>query len=215
MGIKINEDKKEVIITYETLFELLRREKDRNELQKLEVSFFDDVAGYLREKGKILENKEDSSSFGDKKKVETQIKNIKNILKELYERREKKIINLAVDKSRINSNIDESNLLKEEKELFDSLVNELNNSRKNILFNVISSEATKTEGKSVKGPKKIIKEKAKKDIKLVRFLYAVPKFVGKELEEYGPFEEEDIASLPDEIADVLINKGRAEEITEH
>jgi len=46
----------------------------------------------------------------------------------------------------------------------------------------------------------------------VRFLYAVPKFVGKELEEYGPFEEEDIANLPSDIADILIGKGRVEEI---
>ena len=48
--------------------------------------------------------------------------------------------------------------------------------------------------------------------KLVRFLYSVPKFVGKELEEYGPFEEEDIANLPAEIAKVLLDKGRVEEI---
>ena len=53
-----------------------------------------------------------------------------------------------------------------------------------------------------------------KSTKIVRFLYAVPKFVGKELEEYGPFAEEDIANLPGEIADVLITQGNAEEITE-
>ena len=163
-------------------------------------------------KEKIFAAKKPSS--GDKKKVETQIKNIKRILNEFYERREKKIINLAVDKSRIDSNVDESNLLKKEKELFDSLVNTLNKSRKDILFNVISPETTEIEDRSIKEPEKIIKEKEKKDTKLVRILNAVPKFVGKELEEYGPFEEEDIASLPNEIAQVLINKGRAEEIDE-
>ena len=57
-------------------------------------------------------------------------------------------------------------------------------------------------------------EKRLKDTKLVRFLYSVPKFVGKELEEYGPFEEEDIANLPIEIAKVLIDKGRVEEVKE-
>ena len=56
------------------------------------------------------------------------------------------------------------------------------------------------------------KKEETKNTKLVRFLYAVPKFVGKELEEYGPFGEEDIANLPSEIADVLIGKGRVEEI---
>ena len=48
--------------------------------------------------------------------------------------------------------------------------------------------------------------------KLVRFLNAVPKFVGTELEEYGPFEEEDIANLPLPIADLLLEKGKVEEI---
>ena len=52
----------------------------------------------------------------------------------------------------------------------------------------------------------------KKNAKIIRFLNHVPKFVGKELEDYGPFEEEDIANLPSEIADVLISKGSAEEI---
>ena len=46
-----------------------------------------------------------------------------------------------------------------------------------------------------------------KNTKLVRFLHTVPKFVGKELEEYGPFAEEDIANLPLEIADLLIERG--------
>ena len=54
----------------------------------------------------------------------------------------------------------------------------------------------------------------KKPAKLVRFMHSVPKFVGPELEEHGPFKEEDIANLPMEIADVLINKGKAEEIKE-
>ena len=40
----------------------------------------------------------------------------------------------------------------------------------------------------------------------------MPKFVGRDLEVYGPFEEEDIANLPGEIADILILKNRAEEI---
>ena len=42
----------------------------------------------------------------------------------------------------------------------------------------------------------------------------MPKFAGPELEEYGPFEEEDIANLPTEIAEVLINKSKVEEIKE-
>ena len=43
---------------------------------------------------------------------------------------------------------------------------------------------------------------------------SLPTNFGTELEEYGPFSEEDIANLPSEIADVLIGKGKVEEIKE-
>ncbi len=45
---------------------------------------------------------------------------------------------------------------------------------------------------------------------MVRFISAVPKFVGPELEVYGPFEPEDMASLPKKMANILVKKGRAE-----
>jgi len=59
-----------------------------------------------------------------------------------------------------------------------------------------------------------IKEEAEEpeNTKLIRFIYSVPKFLGHYLEVYGPFEEDDTANLPEEIADILIKKGRAEEI---
>ena len=49
---------------------------------------------------------------------------------------------------------------------------------------------------------------------MIRFLSPVPKFLGKELETYGPFGEDDVANLPSEIAAILIAKGRVEEIHE-
>ncbi|MCX6706824.1 MAG: hypothetical protein NT001_01645 [Candidatus Woesearchaeota archaeon] len=44
----------------------------------------------------------------------------------------------------------------------------------------------------------------------VRFLQPLPRFAGPGMEIYGPFEEQDTACIPEEIANVLINKGRAE-----
>ena len=38
------------------------------------------------------------------------------------------------------------------------------------------------------------------------------KFVGKELEIYGPFKIEDVANVPVEIADILIQKEKAEAV---
>ena len=206
---------KEINITYETLFELLKREKDTTDLQKLEPNFFNYFVDYLNEKKNML-NKEDTLfSYDEKKKVEKQIENAKRIIKEIYERREKKILNIALMKSRTKSNvIDTSALLENEKMFFDEIVKVLNLFRNEVINNIITGEyASKAAVESEKKDEKNMPGEDK-STKIVRFLYAVPKFVGKELEEYGPFAEEDISKLPGEIADVLITQGNAEEITE-
>ena len=208
----------EVIITYETLFELLKREKERADLQKLEPAFFSDTITYIKDKNKILEAKSDSVfAPEERKKTERQLENIYKILKEIYERREKKIIQLALDKSRTKSNlIDTSTLLKEEKVFFDAITDLLDNYREAILLAILNEKMPFMQALESKKPSEAFKSalELKKPTRLIRFMYHVPKFVGTELEEYGPFEEEDIASLPAEIADVLINKGKAEEIKE-
>tara|TARA_Y100000310_G_C20545526_1_gene745374 strand:+ start:23 stop:682 length:660 start_codon:yes stop_codon:yes gene_type:complete len=213
---------KEVNITYETLFELLKREKDTADLQKLDPSFFNDFVDYLSEKKKMLSKEDTLFSYDEKKKVEKQIDNAKRIIKEIYERREKKILNIALTKSRTKSSvIDTSPLLENEKKFLNETEKVLNIFRKEVIDNIIdekyASEITmekkeiNEKNDNVVG-KEINEEKEEKTTKLVRFLQVVPKFVGKELEEYGPFAEEDIANLPSEIADVLINKERVEEI---
>ena len=110
---------KEVNITYETLFELLKREKDTADLQKLDPSFFNDFVDYLNEKKKLLVKEDTLFSYDEKKKVEKQIDNAKRIIKEIYERREKKILGIALTKSRSKSSvIDTSSLLENEKNPF-------------------------------------------------------------------------------------------------
>ena len=211
---------KEVNITYETLFELLKREKDMTDLQKLDPNFFNYFVEYLNEKNKVLGKEDSLFSYDEKKKVEKQIENAKRIIKEIYERREKKILNIALIKSRTKSDVmDTSSFLENEKRFFDEVVKVLDVFRNDVIDNIISGKQTSdiTVAKEEINKKEIdekgdIDKNETKNTKLVRFIYAVPKFVGKELEEYGPFAEEDIANLPIEIADLLINKGRVEEI---
>lgn len=245
-------ENKEIIISYSTLFELLRREKDREELQKLQETFFDEVRSYVQETQRIASGST-LTNFEERSKVEKELYNIKKILKELYEKREKKVVSMALDKSKIKTNIvDSASMLKEEKELFDSLVNLLDENRQYVALRMFSQDSvnasirdaqeepkiepkveTKTEvsnhppqiaqiaaeldqkeADETAEPVEHVENLGQNGTKLVRFMHAVPKFVGKELEEYGPFEEEDIANLPADIAKVLIDKSRAEEISQ-
>jgi DNA replication initiation complex subunit (GINS family) len=200
---------KEINITYETLYEVLKREKDMTDLQKLDANFFADFVSYLNEKKKLLTKEDSLFSYEEKKKVEKQIDNARRIIKDIYERREKKAIGIALIKSRTKSNVvDTSSFLAHEKMLFNEIAKTLDDYRSKIIKNIMDGALPETGARH--HPK--AEKQMEPETKLVRFLSAVPKFVGKELEEYGPFEEEDIANLPSEIADLLIGKERAEEI---
>ncbi len=176
-------------------------------------------------------------------------------MKELYERREKKILGLALARSRAGVDIiDTSVLLAEEKAFFDGLVRQLDAFREGVLNSLLAAKSPKqmaeaaemtTEKASWQNPygqhRSAVADRAilplqdlhpqqqqreaataaaeearseENPTKLVRFLHAVPRFVGRELEVYGPFDHEDIANLPREIAEVLIAKGRAEEMAQ-
>ncbi|TKJ16961.1 hypothetical protein CEE44_00290 [Candidatus Woesearchaeota archaeon B3_Woes] len=214
-------ESKDIIVTYDTLFEILRNEKTKEDLQKLHDTFFHDATNYLNEKQNILnDNKDQKGLFESDEKEKTlhQIGNIKKILTDIYERREKKIINMAVNKSRYSSNIiDNSALLDEEKLFYEMIISLLDSQRDKILDKLLKGQHfTKPEQTETKEEFKPADEIPKEEsTKLVRFLTAVPQFMGEDMLEYGPYEEEDVSKLPIEIADVLIKKERAEEIKEN
>lgn len=214
-------DNKEINISYESLFELLRREKAREDLQKLDEGFFHSVVDYISEsevKLDLFKQKTDLQSIDEKSRVEKQMQNVKKIINELYDRREKKIIDMAINKARTSTNIvDTSCLLSEETVLFDKLVGSVNSGRQSILYKILSKELptfepNKNEAFLQNQDASQNKEEEKKESEnlMVRIISAVPKFVSPELEVYGPFEPEDMASLPRNIAEILIKKSRAE-----
>jgi DNA replication initiation complex subunit (GINS family) len=94
---------KEIALTYENLYEILRSEKYKPELQKLENTFYKDILNYLKEKKSILNSQQKKDSIFAKSEIEKtkkQIKNISKIIRELYEKREIKIIQLGLLGSR-------------------------------------------------------------------------------------------------------------------
>ena len=243
-----------ITLTYETIFDLVVREKGRDELQPLHASFFTDLVSYLGEKRSML----DILTAEEKEKAARQLQNINRLVKELYERREKKIISYALARSRAGADIvDTSALLAEEKSLFDGMVRQMDQFRDEVLNNLLlarmpdisqhghnrqhDAQYRQTGAETLAAASRIMTEQPasaisgtiniqgreattgaaanlssdeKMPTRLVRFLHPVPRFVGRELEVYGPFDQEDIANLPTEIAEVLITKGRAQEIAQ-
>ncbi|MBT3262701.1 DNA replication complex GINS family protein [Candidatus Woesearchaeota archaeon] len=201
------------MLTFETLFELLRKEKINQELQKLDDDFFEQTSQYLQEKTAVLETEKTSDSIfsGDSKKTQLQLENARKILKEFYEKRENKIINLAMLSSRAEVRESGTNMLKEEKRLYREVLELLNIYREGILKNAVAGKKVKIAQKKL--PKDIkTGQNASTGNKMIRFLHPVPKFVADDLNTYGPFEKEEMSFLPQKTAELLIKRKRAEEM---
>jgi DNA replication initiation complex subunit (GINS family) len=202
----------EDIITYETLYELLRNEKYKEELQILDKDFFLNVINYLKDKRTILESQENKSSIFSSieiQKTRKQLDNIQKILKELYERRENKLIQLALFSSRTKETPDTSILSLEEKQYFEEITHLLNKYRNDILFNLLNEKLPQITNKEELEIKGKTQEETAKEIK---FNDHIPKFLGEDLKEYGPFEKDMTAKIPIKVAKILINKEKAIEI---
>ena len=198
---------KEIRMTFQVLFEIVRNERTREELQELAESYFDDVAEYLSQKYEILLSKhaDDVFSLPEKEKTQKELINIRRVVKEIYERRQKKVMRMAMDKAKAPANIvDTSRFLKDERELFDKVMKLLEEHRGTVLEVAL-------QGKKVgKGTD----QENNPETTTVKFTQPVAQFVGTELEIYGPFEPEQTASLPNKIADILVNNGSAEAVKE-
>lgn len=134
----------DIKITLETLYDILRNEKKRDDLQKLEASFFLDVVAYLKDKKAFLDSKKNDLglfSGGEREKMEYELRSIQRILKEIYEKREKKIIDISLNRSRTGSDIiDTSSMLFEEKEFYKLTLAVLDDFRRGILLNLMRAE---------------------------------------------------------------------------
>jgi len=172
----------EETITFELIRKIQREEQRLPKLTELPNSFYKNVNSYLQRKKKLAESKTD-------RKVTLEVKNVERLIEDVFNRRERKILNQSLISAR--TKIPPENLTKEEKEFFDKLVNFIKERRKATLNQIMTEE----------------KEEL---VSLIVFKEDVPQFVGSDLKAYGPFKKGDIAKLPEENIKVLIERGVAE-----
>ncbi|PIY59931.1 hypothetical protein COY95_04430 [Candidatus Woesearchaeota archaeon CG_4_10_14_0_8_um_filter_47_5] len=212
MGVEVN-------ITYETLFEFLRREKGRAEIQELEDTFYEDVVSYIKDKETIVAT---SQTTEERTRNQIQLDNTKKIFADLYAKRETKIIELALIEVKTHAPISTAALLAEERHLFQRLVDDLKQVRESVLQRIIAARLPQLYAQSphpsFSHPSSGTEAEESASFGepityvFVRFLTDVPRFLGEDLEVHGPFKEGDMASIPADIARVLIARDHAKEI---
>ncbi len=184
------------------LRELNRKEKTSPYLQKIEKNFYDELAALMRE---VYIKREDCSEE-ELPKFLAELENLRNIIIELYEAREKKIVSNALYYVRTGEKIELENLSKEEEEFLKKIVDIIKSHRENILDKTLKgkiedNEETKKEEKKIEIP-----------TITVRILKDLPPIVGIDGKIYGEFKVEDVVTLPKPNAEVLIRQGVAQRI---
>ena len=197
------------MITYETIRNAHRAEKGE-ELQKLPEGFFDAVKRWFSHKEKL----KDTTSL-------LEVENAKKLLEDIINMRERKIVLSAL--RTIRGELPPTNLSDEERKFFDEVVNSLNSFKNNMnerfrSFDEIVEEKVEEAKKSIEELKPEEKTEnifVKPNGKiLVKIVQEMPRFVGPDLESYGPLKAGDVITLPEKLGELLISRKAAENILE-
>ncbi len=202
--------------TYEDIYELLRAEKFSAELQKITNEELQKINEYLKIKERTISHEENTSSMNSAKKIKilNEIENARRTLSDLYEKRERKIINRSIVTIRSDSELkDTTNMLKSEIKLYEEMISLLKKNKQEF-FNIITSASGDSDFIE-KEMKEIEKMKSEMDLaektanikkKKVEFLESSEQFYGEDLKTYGPYSKGNKAELPEKIANLLIEQ---------
>jgi len=185
------------MITYNDLYDALRKERYSEQLQPLQKDFVKEVSAYLKDRESLIGKNNDLFS-DEAQKNKKQLENAIAIFKELILRRKKKLLELAFISAETGiSKRDFENMLHFEKEGFEKIMKAIN-------------EGDKKIEKMLQG----IDEESLEKNKLIIFKNDTEEFLDLEGNKLGPFKKGDIVNLAQEIANILIVDNKADAVDE-
>jgi len=213
-----------------TLRDIHRKERMSPYLQDVGKEFFTELKDFYNRK--IQKVNGGKSNFIAIKELD----NIKTIINDLFEIRERKIVSNALYYVKSGEEIELENLTTDEEQMLNSIINEIRNHRK-ILDTTLSTKYNHPphpEEKQLKIPQEKEPEKPEEPpetkpkqperqteqnagMKLVtiRIRKDLPSIVGADGKFYGNFKKEDVVTLPEPNAEVFIKQAVAEKIDQN
>ena len=173
-------------ITINSLYGIIQREIQNDAIQEIDHRLYGNIAEFL---GKLKKQEFDN--------IENKIK---NSLVEMATELVTLLVSIRLEKN--SKNPDFTNLLDEEKYILDSQ-EERHERAEMILSAILNGKSQLLDS---------ISESHKTKSVPVRFLKDTEEFVGVDLEKYGPFKTEDLATIPYDNAQALISKELATKI---
>lgn len=179
-------------LTYDDIRRIYRLEKNSVDLVNTGPNFDDQLAELV---SKERENYLDSIKKASFSKAKD-FSNLKKLIEEIFQMREKKLLNKALLTTRIED-YTKTNLTDAEIETFDKLLKVLTGHRKRIEF--LFDEHAETQDKSLNNL-------------AVRIIKEVPSFIGADMKEYGPYSQPQEIILPSKVGNLLVEKGLAQKV---
>jgi len=195
-------------ISYKYLRKIQQNEKSSPILSKISSNFYVDLKKYIES----LKERLSSVDTPQKKVLLTdEVDNTIKISTNIYEQREKKIL-LAVSTKARGGNPDLKNMLDIEKNLFDSLLAMMKNTRNQFL-----------EGKPLKNKDIVVDENNKEIVEetisankentnpIIRVKEDIPEFIGTNEKKYN-LRKNDILTISEDMSEILEKRGVVEKI---
>ncbi|MFB5606619.1 MAG: hypothetical protein ACE5RI_02545 [Candidatus Nitrosomaritimum yanchengensis] len=175
-------------IDIQSLHSKVLRETENDSIQELEPDFYQNLSDFL---GNLKKQEFD----GIESKIKQSLIDMTSDLTSL-------LLSIRLEKTTKSDGIDFTNLLDEEKFILDT------EEQKRERTEMILSATINGKSKFLES----ISQNHKTKTVVLRFLQNVDEIVGADLEKYGPFKPEDIATLPYENAQALITKNIATKV---
>lgn len=175
---------------YNELYNVWKKELENEKLGKLSYNFYTKIADYvkkLKEENRMLDKKTVKAKL-----LKSEMSNVKRMLHELILIRYRKLVKKAGEGSLVPKDILAMEELKIYRD-FSSLFEAYQKFAKNLMQGHVSQIKLGQERKRT----------------ILRFLKNIPAIIGIDMQTYGPFKIEDVASLPVENAKLLVKKGLA------
>jgi DNA replication factor GINS len=177
---------------YNELFEIWKHELESVELGRLPRDFHSRIADYLRrlkEESRMLDKRTVKARL-----LKSEMQNVKRMVRELIRTRYGKLVIKVAEGEKVPSDV----LTAEEERIYAGVspcAEAYQSFAKSILHGHVPKDVEQRHKRAA-----------------LRFLKEVPAIIGADMETYGPFRVEDVASLPVENVKILVKQGLAEKV---
>jgi DNA replication initiation complex subunit (GINS family) len=192
-------------MSYRRLLEVWKKERESSDIQGIPAGFIQEMREYINVLNKTpTESDTLMGSIIQKERVYAS-----QMLKDLVDKRLEKILNSELNGLPLDANA----LTPEEQKLYSNIRQLLAGYKQGVELPEVEEIQPQPRPPSVDSAKsqEVIKPPSGRDVEMVvvRFLQSLPAIMGIDMRAYGPFDKEDVASIPRENALNLIRRGIA------